>query len=115
MTISQNNQITHTQSSHWFTIWKVQGRSRNWRNNLGKLLKTRITFYNTALAFSALILVFSARSMIRRLNTSFFRSNLSGGSCAREQLFTPITFAKKNFLLLHAKINTNVWDVARDT
>jgi hypothetical protein len=35
-----------------------------------------------------------------------------------EQLFTPITFAKKNFLLLHvlhAKINTNVLDVAQDT
>ncbi len=33
----------------------------------------------------------------------------------RGQLFTPITFAKKNFLLLHAKINTKVRDVAQDT
>jgi hypothetical protein len=36
-------------------------------------------------------------------------------SRAREQLFTPITFAKKNFLLIHAKKNTNVRDSARDT
>ena len=36
-------------------------------------------------------------------------------SRAREQLFTLITFAKKNFLLIHAEINTNVRDCARDT
>ena len=36
-------------------------------------------------------------------------------SRAREQLFTPITFAKKIFLLLHAKNKYIVWDVAQDT
>src|SRR4051812_34913480 len=36
-------------------------------------------------------------------------------SRAHEQLFTLITFAKKNFLLIHAKNKYKAWDCARDT